>query len=210
MSKMTKTNWSALVKTLAPLLALAFAGQFGLTMFESTFALFAQAKFSDTPLKVGIVFVACGGVMSVFQAGAVGFLAWKVAEIIQIGVGFALMGTGIALLATAQTKFLVFAFVALLSLGMAFIAPNLSALIAKRSSKQRTGVSFGVQSAANSLGQAGGPLRGSVLFVWPMNAPYFLSGALLIALTLIITGNLIFTRRHGFVLKTDAKREEKR
>jgi len=178
----TKVSGRALLKTLFPLLALTLAGQFALTMFEGTFALFAQAKFNFGPAEVGYVFVVCGLVMTVFQVAAVGFLAGKISEMIQIGVGFALMGAGIALLATAQTKFLVFAFVGLLSLGMAFIAPNLSALVSKRGGERHAGASLGIQNAANSLGQSVGPLLGGVLFIWQTNAPYLLSGAVLIAL----------------------------
>ena len=185
-SDKTKTEWRTLVKTLSPLLALTLAGQFALTIFEGTFALFAQAKFAFGPAKVGYVFVVCGLVMTVFQAGAVGFLAGRISEIYQIGAGFGLMGTGIALLATARTTFFVFAFVALLALGMALIAPNLAALISKRGGEQQAGASLGVQNAANSLGQAGGPLLGGVLFIWQINAPYLLSGALLIAFALVI------------------------
>ncbi len=85
-------------------------------MFEGTFALFAKAKFDFGPAEVGYVFVVCGLVRTVFQAGAVGFLAGRISEIYQIGADFGLMGAGIALLATAQTKFFVFAFVALLAL----------------------------------------------------------------------------------------------
>lgn len=192
-----KTDWRTLVKTLSPLLALAFAGQFALTMFEGTFALYAKAKFEYGPVEVGYIFVVCGLVMAVFQAGAVGFLAGKISEMIQIGAGFALMGTGIALLATAQTKFLVFAFVAQLALGMAFIAPNLAALISKRGGEEQAGASLGVQNAANSLGQAGGPLLGGVLFIWQRNAPYLLSGALLIALAVGIAWRAIAARREA-------------
>lgn len=186
----TKRDWRTLVKSLRPLLALALAGQLALTIFEGTFALYAQAKFNYGPVEVGAAFVVCGLVMTVFQAGAVGFLAGKISEMIQIGVGFALMGTGIALLAMAQTRFFVFAFVALLALGMAFIAPNVAALISKRGGQQ-AGAALGLQNAVNSLGQASGPLLGGVLFVWQMNAPYMLSGALLIAVALGIAWNAI-------------------
>ena len=185
-SDIAETEWRTLVKTLSPLLALTLAGQFALTIFEGTFALFAQAKFAFGPAKVGYVFVVCGLVMTVFQAGAVGFLAGRISEIYQIGAGFGLMGTGIALLATARTTFFVFAFVALLALGMAFIAPNVAALISKRGGEQQAGVSLGIQNAANSLGQAGGPLLGGVLFIWQINAPYLFSGAVLLALALVI------------------------
>ena len=184
--EVAKTDWRTLIKTLSPLLALAFAGQFALTMFEGTFALYAQAKFKYGPVEVGYIFVVCGLVMTVFQAGAVGFLAGRISEIYQIGAGLGLMGAGIALLATAQTTFFVFVFVALLALGMAFIAPNLAALISKRGGEQQAGASLGIQNAANSLGQAAGPLLGGVLFIWQMNAPYLFSGAVLLALALVI------------------------
>lgn len=185
-SAKSKANWRLLVKTLFPLLALTLAGQFALTMFEATFALFAQSKFDFGPSEVGYVFVVCGLVMTIFQAGAVGFLAGRISEMIQVGAGFALMGAGIILLATAQTRLLVFAFVALLSLGMAFIAPNISALVSKRGGDQHAGASLGVQNAANSIGQVVGPLLGGVLFVWQINAPYFFSGAVLLAIALVI------------------------
>jgi len=195
--KAANSDWQGLVKLLSPLLALTLAGQFALTMFEGTFALFAKAKFDFGPAEVGYVFVVCGLVMTVFQAGAVGFLAGKINEMIQIAVGFALMGTGIALLATAQTAFFVFAFVALLSLGMAFIAPNLSALVSKRGGEQQAGASLGIQNAANSLGQSVGPLLGGLLFIWQINAPYLLSGALLIGLALVVGWKAIGRRREN-------------
>ena len=44
----------------------------------------------------------------------------------------------------------------------------------------------GAQNAANSLGQASGPLVGGALFVWQMNAASLLSGGLLMALALVI------------------------
>ncbi len=185
-----KGDWRTLVKSLSPLLTLALAGQLALTIFEGTFALYAQAMFNYGPIEVGAVFVVCGLVMTVFQAGAVGFLAGRVGEIYQIGAGFGLMGTGIALLPAARTTFFMFAFVALLSLGMAFITPNVAALISKRGGQQ-SGAALGVQNAVNSLGQAGGPLLGGALFVWQMNAPYVLSGALLIAVALAIAWNPI-------------------
>lgn len=191
----TRTNWRSLIKGLFPLLGLAFAGQFALTMFEGTFTLFAQAKFDFGPTEVGYVFAVCGLVMTVFQAGAVGFLAGKISEMIQIGSGFVLMGVGIALLATAKTRPFVFAFVALLSLGMALIAPNLSSLVSRRGGGHQAGAALGIQNAANSLGQSIGPILGGALFIWQTNAPYLLSGVLLIALAMGIAWKAVVKRR---------------
>ena len=175
-----------LVRTLAPLLLLSFAGQLALAMFEGTFSLFAQARFNYGPADVGYVFVVCGLVMTLLQTGGVGFLSGKISGMTQVGAGFAVMGTGIALLATAQTRILVVAFVAVLSSGMAFIAPNLSALVSMRGGARRAGASLGIQGSANSLAQAIGPLLGGVLFLWHQTVPYLAAGALLTALAAVI------------------------
>jgi MFS transporter len=90
---------------------------------------------------------------------------------------------------------LFFAFIALLALGMAFIAPNLSALVSMRGGGRQAGSSLGIQNAANSLGQSIGPLLGGVLFISQTNAPYLLSGATLIALAVGIAWKIVATRR---------------
>ena len=58
---------------------------------------------------------------------------------------------------------------------MAILTPNLLALISRRGG-QRAGAALGAQTAANSLGQTGGPLLGSVLFTWWATAPYLVAG----------------------------------
>jgi DHA1 family multidrug resistance protein-like MFS transporter len=181
-----ETNWRRLARSLGPLIGLTLVGQFGLAIFEATFALYAQAKFNYGPVQVGAVFVVCGLVMTVFQVGVVGFLAGRIREMYQIGAGFVLMGTSLALLVMARTTFFVIALVALLAMGNAFVSPNLAALISKRGGSRRVGAALGAQNAANSLGQASGPLLGSALFIWQMNAPYLLTGALLVTVALVI------------------------
>lgn len=197
MGEETDTDWRRLARSLGSLLGLAFAGQFGLAIFEATFALYAQAKFNYGPAEVGAVFVVCGLVMTVFQVGAVGFLGGRIREIHQIGAGFGLMGTSLAILVIARPKFFVFALVGLLALGTAFVSPNLAALISKRGGNRSVGAALGVQNAANSLGQASGPLFGSVLFVWQMNAPYLLTGALLVTVALVIGWKAIDRQREA-------------
>ena len=190
-----ETGWQDLARSLGPLLGLALVGQFGLAIFEATFALYAQAKFNYGPTDVGAVFVVCGLVMTVFQVGAVGFLTGRIREMHQIGAGFALMGMSLALLVLAGTKFSVFALVGLLALGTALIAPNLAALISKRGRRRGAGVALGFQNAANSLGQASGPLLGGALFIWRKNAPYVLIGALLVTVAVVIAWNAIEGQR---------------
>lgn len=174
------------IRSLGPLLGLAFVSQFGLAIFEMTFALYAQARFNYGPAEVGAAFVVCGLVMTVFQVGAVGFLGGRIHEAYQIAAGFAVMGASLALLVVAQTTLVVFALIGLFALGTALISPNLAALISKRGGGRRVGTALGVQSAANSFGQATGPLLGGVLFVLAIDAPYLLTGALLAAVAMAV------------------------
>lgn len=194
-SRSEEPDWRTLVRSLSPLLGLAFVGQFALAMFAATFALHAIAILKYGPAEVGAVFVVCGVVMAVCQVGASGLLAGRVGEMGQIGLGFALMGTSLAVLMVPRRMFAVLALVGLLALGMALIAPNLSALISRRGGSRRAGTALGAQNAANSLGQASGPLVGGALFVWQMNAPYVLSGGVLVAIALAVGWNARAGRR---------------
>ena len=194
-SEEPEPDWRALVRGLGPLLGLALVAQFALAIFEATFVLHAQAILDYGPAEVGAVFVVCGLVMAVFQIGASGLLAGRVGEMGQIGMGFALMGTSLTVLMMPRRMVYVLALVGLLALGMALISPNLSALISTRGGRRRAGTALGVQNAANSLGQASGPLVGGALFVWQMNAPYVLSGGLLVAIALGIGWNALGRRR---------------
>ena len=181
-----KLSWRELGTRLRPLLFLAFIGQFGLALFEAIFALYAIARFNYGPAEVGAIFIVCGSVMAIFQAVMVGYFTTSVAEIYQIAAGFVLMGASLALLATVQSTVLVFALVGVMAFGMAMIAPNLSALISKRTNALNTGAALGAQSVANNLGQVGGPIIGGALFAWSMGMPFFLTGVLLLATGLVI------------------------
>jgi DHA1 family multidrug resistance protein-like MFS transporter len=168
---------------------LAFAAQFGLAMFEATFALHARERLGYGPARVGAVFMVCGSVMAIFQGGAVGYLAPRMSVGRQIGVGFVLMGIDLAVLLFTRSTPLALTIVGLLALGMALITPNLTALTSK-GQKQQTGAALGLRNAANSLGQAAGPALGGLLFALDMRAAYSITGALLVAIG-IISGSVM-------------------
>jgi DHA1 family multidrug resistance protein-like MFS transporter len=137
------------------------------------------------PAEIGIVFMVCGLVMAIFQAIAVSYFSKYLSAIYQVALGFGLMGIGIALLLIMQTLPMVLGTVSLLSLGMAFVSPNLTALIANRGG-EHTGAVLGMQNAASSFGQVGGPLLGGLLFAWQADAPYLIAGVFLAGLGLAI------------------------
>jgi DHA1 family multidrug resistance protein-like MFS transporter len=172
-------DWKGLGRKIGPLLELSILSQVGLTLFETVFVLYAQAKLGYGPAQVGIGFMVCGSVMALFQGFAVGYLSGRVRESLQLAIGFSLMGIGIALLLVVKMEVFVFATIGLIALGMAFISPNLSALTSKRS-EDRVGTALGLQNSANNLGQVIGPFVGGALFAWRAGAPYFLTSAVLL------------------------------
>lgn len=179
--KQSADGWRDLGIRLWPLLVLALSAQFGLAMFEATFALHAREMLEYGPASVGVIFIVCASVMAVFQGGAVGYLAPRMSAAHQIAVGFLLMGIDLAVLLFARSTTLVLIIVALLALGMALITPNLSAL-ASKGQKQQIGAALGLRNAANSLGQAAGAGVGGLLFALQMTAAYSITGAILVAI----------------------------
>lgn len=173
-------------QNLRPLLGAVFIGQFALATFEATFALYAQSKFGYGPAKIGAAFVVCGAMMAIFQVVAVGLLSGALKENYQIAAGFAVMGMSLAMFARVRATPFIFTLVALFAFGVTLISPNLAALISERGGSHSAGKSLGAQNATSSLAQAAGPLLGSVLFVWHVNAPYLLAGALSLTGALIV------------------------
>ena len=176
---------------------MTFVAQFALALFEATFALYGQEKFSYGPANVAAVFVVCGLVMTVFQVGAVSLLAGRIREIVQIGAGLGLLGTGLALLAMVRTTVSVLALVGLLALGTALISPNITALISQRNGSRGVGAALGIQNAANSVGQTVGPLLGGALFLWRIDAPYLMTAALVFTVAVAVAWTALHSQPHG-------------
>ncbi|MFQ5707866.1 MAG: MFS transporter [bacterium] len=167
------------------LLGMSFLGQFALTLFEGTFALHGQRVLSFGAAQMGLVFVICGLVMAAAQASVVGWLIGRLGEKILLSTGFGLTGIGLIFLMTTQSLTLILVYVAIFALGMAALNPSLAALVSNRAG-EHAGSALGLQSAVNSLGQAGGPLVGGLLLAWYIHVPYLLTALPLIATAILI------------------------
>jgi DHA1 family multidrug resistance protein-like MFS transporter len=165
---------------LRSLLGLSLAGQFGLALFETTFALFAKQMWSYGPAQVGAAFMVCGLVMSVAQLGVASAYAARVGPWPQVAVGFGLVGASLALLVSSHGTGVVLSMVATLALGTALVSPNVATLITLRVGS-RTGAALGAQATANGIGQAGGAAIGGMLLAWRMHAPFFVAATLFVA-----------------------------
>lgn len=178
-------RWPLMRGFFVKLLGMSFLGQFALTLFEGTFALHGQRVLGFGPAQMGLVFVICGLVMAATQISVVGWLINRIGEKPLLSVGFGLMAVGLILLMTATTLALVLVYVAIFAFGIALVTPSLATLVSKHDGK-RSGTALGWQSAVNSLGQAGGPLAGGLLFAWYIHMPYLLTAFSLAAVAIFV------------------------
>ena len=173
----TPAKWGRLAWRLAGVLSLVLVAQGALALFAAVFALYADRVLGLGLREIGIAFALCGGVMAVFQGGAVGWLNGRVRVRVQISSGFGMLGGGLLLLPAVSSVLAVFAAVSLLALGIAFVTPNPLTLAADRSGRQ-AGMGLGLLNTFAGLGQMLGPLVGSLLFAWQADLPFLLAGGI--------------------------------
>lgn len=171
---------------LRSLLGLSFAAQFGLALFETTFALFARQMWRYGPAEVGAAFMVCGLVMLFAQVVIASPVGARVEPALQIAIGFGLVGTSLALLVVSATTATVLLMVGALAFGVALVGPNVSTLVSLRS-EGRIGAVLGQQGTANGLGQAGGAALGGLLLGWKMDAPFVIAALVFIAIGVWVT-----------------------
>ncbi len=179
-----RPTWRIVARQIGPLLGLSLASQFGLALFEAIFALYAKARFNYGPGEVGLAFVVCGLVMTLFQIAGVAVLKGRIGPLYRIATGLGVMGASLALLVLARNTPVILTVIAFLALGAAVVSPNVSAMISEKGGTGHAGSALGVLNGANSLGQASGPFLGGALYLWQSHAPFLLTGVLLVVVSL--------------------------
>jgi DHA1 family multidrug resistance protein-like MFS transporter len=172
-------------RTFVLILALSFISQLSLSMFEGTFALHSQRLFSFGPSQMSIVFIVCGFLMAMLQLGPVKWLMERKGESRLLPFGFFVLCVGILLIITSRRIELIILYVSFISIGMSILTPSLSSLITKTQEKGH-GITLGIFSSVNSLGQVVGVTMGGVLMMWFVHFPYILVSLILLITTLFL------------------------
>ena len=160
------------------ILYFSFIGQFGMSLFEGTFALHANWIMEFSPIEMSVVFVVCGTVMAVAQPILTARLIDHGRETLSIFSGLLTMGISLFLMMYLRQLAIILIFTGVFSLGMALLIPTLAAMTSKVTAN-RTGEALGIQNAANSMGQFFGPMTGGILFSFSIHLPYMLAASLL-------------------------------
>ncbi len=188
--------------TIGVLVLVYFLAIVAMAGFESTLALFTEKAFGMGDDSNFLVFASIGFVL-MLAGGGYRPLAKRISErrLLASGVGLMLGGlTMLAVVAALVTgrgavaaagdslRFGFYAAAALTVIGFAFVNPSVSALISRRTDRDRQGEVLGVNQSFASLGRIVGPLMGMSLFsLHPSRVlPYAASAMILLAVAALM------------------------
>jgi multidrug resistance protein len=176
--------------TLLLLLALYFIVTLAFSGFETTFALFSEAKFGFTTATIGFVFAFIGIVLASVQGMLVGRVVKIVGErrLIPLAILSIAIGIGLIPFVWSIPTLLVALFA--LAVGMGFNNPALSSMVSKLADPDDQGGILGLASSIASLGRVVGPAWGGYLYdAYGMTTPYVsAAGLMMIAFVVSFVG----------------------
>jgi MFS family permease len=180
------------------LMLLTFAVGVAFTAIESTFALWAHARFGWQPRDVGLCFGITGAVSACCQFLLTGPLSRRYGESTMLAVGMA--GT---VLCTAMQPFspggiVTVALMALMALSQSVAFPNSGALLSRAVDPDHQGQIMGLNNATGALARVTGPQFGLGLLGLNINGAFYL-GALIVAPAIFLAlgaGRAAQTTRH--------------
>lgn len=151
----------------------------GFSGMESTFGLWAEARYSWGAREVGLSFMAVGVVSVLCQGLVTAPLARRFGESRVLAFGCLMFGLGLVGQVLSPVPWGVPIMMSLGAFGMAMTMPNISALISRSSPPDAQGAMLGLNMAASSGARIFGPIVAGAVFStvghdWP-----FLFGAFL-------------------------------
>lgn len=158
-----------------------FVAVFAFSGFESTFALFGEARFALDEKAIAAIFFLVGIVAVVVQGGLIGPLTAKLGSGRLLQGGFALTALGLgALAATGDHDWVLLALaLLLLSVGQGVASPSLTTLVTGHAPPDRRGEALGFQQGASSVARVAGPaVAGGLYQHVAVPAPYAVGGVL--------------------------------
>jgi DHA1 family tetracycline resistance protein-like MFS transporter len=173
--------------TIAPLLVATFAFNFAFAGLQSNFSLFTFARFEWGPGQNAWLFAFLGVIGVIMQGFLVRRMIPKFGDRRLAIAGLVLQSVMYGLLAFAPAGWMLYPITGLVSVGSAITTPTLTGMVSNGVSAREQGMILGVTGSVNSLTRVFGPLWAGAAFDYiNPGAPYW-TGALWIALALVIT-----------------------
>jgi multidrug resistance protein len=176
--------------TLLLLLLLYFIVTLAFSGFETTFALFSEARFGFTTSSIGFLFAFIGVVLALVQGVLVGRVVKVVGERRLIPLAIMAIAVGIGLIPFVWSIPTLLVALGVLAVGMGFNNPSLTSMVSRLADPNDQGGILGLASSIASLGRVVGPVWGGYLYdAYGMTTPYVSAAVLMmVAFTVSLIG----------------------
>ena len=167
------------------LLACVFLLTLGQASIYEAFPYFCRARL-HVPVSVVYHQYIWMGLVAVFiQGGLIRVLLKRFNERSLFWLGSLLMGAGLMLIPFTTTVPALTSVMILMTAGASLAVPTLTSMISKRSTTQNYGVTMGISQSFSAMARAIGPTWGSALLGVSLQAPFVITG-ILVLLTLCL------------------------
>ncbi|MBS1817336.1 MAG: MFS transporter [Acidobacteria bacterium] len=160
---------------------------FAFAIFQTTFALFVAHRFGFDVSQTGYFFAAFGVLGAVVQGGFIRPIVHRLGDKPTFILGLVCAGVGLVGATFAQTVWGFTIALVPLALGIGFGHPTVSALVSRAGRGDEQGRVQGAAGAMESLGRAMGPVWGNAALARYGDGMPYLSAAVCLALTLILS-----------------------
>jgi DHA1 family tetracycline resistance protein-like MFS transporter len=167
-------------------LVIDFIYWFAFSIFQTTFALFAAARFGFDAAETGYVFAGFGVLGAVIQGGFIRPLARRMGDKPLFMAGLVCGGAGLVASAFSFSVPIFLLSLVPLAFGIGFGHPTISALVSRAAHGEEQGRVQGAASAMESLGRTVGPVWGNASLQRYGEAMPYLSAAAFLVLTLVM------------------------
>ncbi|WP_309646279.1 MFS transporter [Phenylobacterium sp.] len=162
------------------LMLLTFLVGFAFTGIESTFGLWAQARYDWGPREIGVCFFFVGIAAAITQMFVTGRLSERFGEGKMLAIGMSITVVSAAAQTISPGGAVTIALMCLTAIGQSVAFPNVGSMISQTADPHRQGQILGLNNAMGALARVVGPFCAGLIFPLSINGP-FIMGALVVA-----------------------------
>jgi DHA1 family tetracycline resistance protein-like MFS transporter len=179
--------------TVGILLTMVFTFGLAFAMFQTSFALFASARFGFDIQQTALVLTYVGVLSVIMQLVVVKRVVRRLGENRSIMVTMASLALGLVLMALIQSPVALIFVMPILSFGGGVTSPVLTSLISKSVDRTEVGGMLGISTSVDSLSRVVAPILGNALLIFGSGLPSLVGAAILlipIALAVQLRGRM--------------------
>lgn len=165
-----------------------FVFSLAVTQLETVFAFFMQDRFGYDARDVAVLLIAMAVLMGGIQAGGMKRLAARWGERSLATAGSLLLAAGFLAFPQPASVALLLVPLALCAVGRAILQPALMSMVSLAAPASERGSVMGTFQASASLARVLGPIAAGWLYDRQLAAPFWLAGALLVAVAAQVRG----------------------